>query len=183
MMHVREFVYDHVQGLVHFVAFCTGRVPVHRFRLLVYRRLLRVQIGVRSSVHWRTVFYRPRGVVIGDHSIIGNDVFLDGRRGIRIGDNVNIGGHVQIFTMEHEPDSDTFAASGGEVRIEDFAYIGSRATILPGVVIGRGAVVAAGAVVTKDVGEGLIVGGVPAKVIRKRGSALRYQLDYHHPFQ
>lgn len=182
-MQMREVVYDYVHGFIHFVAFCTGRVPVHRFRLFVYRRFLRVQIGEHSSVHWRTVFYRPHGVVIGEHSIIGNDVFLDGRRGIRIGANVNIGGHVQIFTMEHDPDSDTFAATGGEVRIGDLAYVGSRATILPGVVIGRGAVVAAGAVVTKDVGEGLIVGGVPAKVIRKRESALKYRLDYHHPFQ
>lgn len=182
-MQIRDAVYDHVHGLIHYVAFCTGRVPIHRFRLLVYRRLLRVQIGARSSVHWRTVFYRPHGVVIGDHSIIGNDVFLDGRCGIRIGANVNIGGHVQIFTMEHDPDSDTFAATGGEVSIEDHAYIGSRATILPGVAVGKGAVVAAGAVVTKDVEAGSIVGGVPAKAIRKRGSALRYRLDYHHPFQ
>nr|WP_186317639.1 DapH/DapD/GlmU-related protein [Curtobacterium sp. 9128] len=90
---------------------------------------------------------------------------------------------MQIFTMEHDPDSDTFAATGGEVRIEDHAYIGSRATILPGVVVGVGAVVAAGAVVTKNVESGMIVGGVPAKIIRKRASSLKYRLDYHHPFQ
>lgn len=180
---MKSRIYDFVHGAIHFAAFCVGRVPNHAFRIGVYRALFGVKIGSRSSIHWRTVFYRPAGVSLGNNSIIGNDVFLDGRSGIVIGDNVNIGGDVRIFTMEHDPDDDGFAATGASVVVHDYAYIASGATILPGVEIGRGAVVAAGAVVTKNVPDGKIVGGVPAKIIRDRGSKLHYTLRYHHPFQ
>jgi maltose O-acetyltransferase len=64
------------------------------------------------------------------------------------------------------------------VVIEDHAWLGTRAMVLPGVTVGRGAVVAAGAVVTKDVPPYTIVGGVPARVIGQRTTDLRYQFDY-----
>jgi acetyltransferase-like isoleucine patch superfamily enzyme len=166
-----------------FGAFVIGRIPVHALRLWWYRHLLGMSIGPRTSFHWRAAFYAPGGIGIGAHSIIGNDAFLDGRRGITIGDNVNIGGHVQIFTLEHDPDDRAFATKGGPVVIGDRAYIATRATILPGVTIGEGAVVAAGAVVTKDVAPFAMVGGVPAKFLRWRSTELDYSLDFHHPLQ
>nr|WP_277350429.1 acyltransferase [Rhodococcus sp. BL-253-APC-6A1W] len=134
-------------------------------------------------MHWRTVFFHPPGVDIGNNSIIGNDCFLDGRRGLKIGDNVNIGGHVHIFTLEHNPHASDFGVQGGAVNIGDYAYVASRATILPGVTVGKGAVVAAGAVVTKDVQPYRIVGGTPAREIGDRTSDLQYALNYHLPFQ
>ena len=134
-------------------------------------------------MHWRTVFFDPSGVAIGRNSIIGNDCFLDGRRSLRIGENVNIGGHVQIFTLEHDPQSPDFGVQGGPVVIDDYVYVASRATILPGVTIGRGAVIAAGAVVTRDVPPFKIYGGVPAREIGDRTEELRYRLDFHLPFQ
>ena len=70
------------------------------------------------------------------------------------------------------------------VEIGDFVFIGPRAIILPGVKIGRGAVVAAGAVVTKDVSEYMVVGGVPAEVIGERGvKDLNYRLGRARLFQ
>jgi maltose O-acetyltransferase len=69
------------------------------------------------------------------------------------------------------------------VVIEDYASIGSRALILSGVHIGRGAVVAAGAVVTHDVPPCMLVGGVPARVIRSRSRDLHYKLGYAKRFQ
>ncbi|WP_091122287.1 acyltransferase [Nocardioides terrae] len=142
-----------------------------------------MRIGAHTSFHWRATFYQPDGVRIGAHTIIGNDCFLDGRRTLVIGDNVNIGGHVQIFTLEHNPDAHDFAVQGGPVVIGDRAYVATRATILPGVTIGEGAVVAAGAVVTKDVAPYAIVGGVPAKFLRERSRDLDYVLDFHLPLQ
>ena len=65
---------------------------------------------------------------------------------------------------------------GGPVVIKDWVYIGSRVTILPEVVIGEGAVIASGAVVTRDVDPWTIVGGVPAKFIRNRPK-VNYTLD------
>lgn len=170
------------RGAKLYAAFLVGRVPNHALRLAVYRRL-GMRIGDRTSVHWRCVFFGIEGVRVADHSIIGNDCFLDGRRGLTIGRNVNIGGHVHVFTMEHDPQDARFAAVGGPVTIEDRAYVASRSTVLPGVTIGEGAVVAAGAVVTKDVEPYTIVGGVPAKVIGKRTRDLTYELDFHLPFQ
>jgi len=171
------------RGFVLFFAILTGLVPWHAFRLWVYRSLLGVRIGRGSSIHWRTGWYAPNGVSIGNHTIVGIDVFLDGRYGITVQDNVNIGGETAIFTAEHNPQDPHFAMVGGPVVIEEYVYVGSRSTILPGVTLGKGAVVAAGAVVTKSVPEYTIVGGVPARKIGERTRNLRYQLDFHLPFQ
>lgn len=180
---VRARVSPLLQGWRLYGAFVIGRVPIHVVRLFWYRNVLGMHVGTRTSIHWRAVFYRPERVSIGDHTIIGNDVFLDGRRQITIGDNVNIGGHVQVFTLQHDPDDPDFGTEGGPVVIGDRAWVASRATILPGVTIGQGAVVAAGAVVTKDVAPYAVVGGIPAKFLRERSRDLRYTLDFHQPLQ
>ncbi|MBY6683241.1 acyltransferase [Rhodococcus sp. BP-316] len=140
-------------------------------------------MGRNTSLHWRAAFFAPEGVAIGSNSIIGNDCFLDGRSGLIIGNNVNIGGHVQIFTLEHDVQAKDFGVDGGPVEIGDRVYIASRSTILPGVAIGEGAVVAAGAVVTRNVEPFTIVGGVPARKIGERNPAINYTLGYHLPFQ
>src|SRR3990167_2794487 len=75
---------------------------------------------------------------------------------------------VIIYNSEHDINSEDFEPIYGEVEIEDYVFIGPRATILPGVKIGKGAIVAAGAVVTKDIPEFAIVVGVPAQVIGER---------------
>lgn len=182
-MPIVRMIADAVRGFRLFAAFVVGRVPVHRVRLFVYRHVFKVSIARGASVHWRTVFFAPEGVKIGRNSIIGNDCFLDGRSGIDIGENVNIGGHVQIYTLEHAPDSEDFGTQGGPVVVGDRAYIATRATVLPGVTIGEGAVVAAGAVVTRDVPPYTVVGGVPAVKIKDRARNLNYELGYHMPFQ
>ena len=170
-------------GLKLFLAFTLGRIPIHTLRLFGYRHIFGVKIGRSTSVHWRLVFFEPSGVSIGSNSVVGNDCFLDGRRGLKVGNNVNIGGHVQVFTLEHNPQAPDFGVQGGPVVISDRAYVATRSTILPGVTIGEGAVVAAGAVVTKDVEPFTIVGGVPARKIGDRSRDLDYVLDYHLPFQ
>lgn len=183
MMSFLRMVADSVRGFRLFAVFVVGRIPVHKFRVIMYRHVFKVSIESGASIHWRTVFFAPEGVNIGRNSIIGNDCFLDGRSGINIGSNVNIGGHVQIYTLEHAPDSETFGTKGGPVVIGDRAYIATRATVLPGVTIGEGAVVAAGAVVSRNVAPYTVVGGVPAKKIKDRTRDLNYELGYHMPFQ
>ena len=88
---------------------------------------------------------------------------------IRIGNNCLIGPDVGIYTAGHrlEPEGRTLDVYGMPITIGNDGWIGGHSTILPGVSIGDGAVVAAGAVVTKDVEPNTIVGGVPAKVIKK----------------
>jgi maltose O-acetyltransferase len=122
-------------------------------------------------------------IQIGNNCIINPDCLLDGRVGkIIIKDNVDIARGTWIFTLEHDPHSDYHETVSGDVIIEDHVWIASRVTILPGVTIGRGCVVAAGAVVTKDMPEMSIVGGIPAKIIGKRNSKLLYNINYFPPF-
>jgi maltose O-acetyltransferase len=160
----------------------TGYVPSHRYRNFIYRRVLGLRLSPESCIHWRARFFRPEGVSIDAYTTIGNDIFLDGREGITIGKCVNLAGEVMIFTQEHDVQSPTFAVTGGPVVIEDYVYLGSRVVVLPGVRIGYGAVVASGAVVTKDVPPYTIVGGVPARKIGDRTHDLQYRLGQPRRF-
>jgi len=104
---------------------------------------------------------------------------LDGRKyPIRIGCDVSIGPEATLITLEHDPQSASFADRGGNVSIGDRAWICYRAIILPGVTIGEGAVVAAGAIVTKDVDPYTIVAGSPAKPVGTRTKDLRYRCEF-----
>jgi acetyltransferase-like isoleucine patch superfamily enzyme len=122
---------------------------------------------------------KNKQISIGRNSIINSYCMLDGRGAeIRIGDCVDIARETNIFTLDHDPNSDAHDVRGAEVVIEDYVWIASRVTILSGVTIGRGAVVAVGAVVTKNVPPMTIVAGVPAKKIGKRNSKLHYTPRY-----
>lgn len=174
--------YRNLQGFALFVLTLAGLIPSHAVRHWVYT-LFGVKQGQGTIIHWQARFFGPSGIWIGDHSSIGNNAFLDGRRGLTIGSYVATGAEIMIYTLQHDIDSPDFAARGGPVIIKDYVYIGPRAIILPGVVIGRGAVVAAGAVVTKDVPPFTVVGGVPAHFIRNRRQDLNYRPDVPVPFQ
>lgn len=158
-----------------------GYAPSHRLRNFFYRRA-GMTLPRSSSIHWRAEFYAPEQIVIGEHTVVGDSAFLDGRSGLRIGANVNLGSHVSIYTRQHDIDAPDFAEVGAPVEIEDYAYIGSHAIVLPGVTIGRGGVVGAGSVVTKDVAPFTLVAGVPARFVRRRAETLTYQLGYAKRF-
>ena len=113
-------------------------------------------------------FYYPPNISIGEDTIIGENAVLDGRDKLTIGNHVDMATEVMIYNGQHDVDDEVFKAVNAPVIIEDYVFIGPRAIILPGVKIGTGAVVGAGAVVTKDVEAFAIVGGVPAKLIRER---------------
>jgi acetyltransferase-like isoleucine patch superfamily enzyme len=126
----------------------------------------------------------PKNIFIAANSIVNQKVLIDGRGGnVKIGKNVDIAQETNIWTLQHDVHSDTHNSVGGPVIIEDYAWIASRVTILPGITIGRGAVVATGSVVTKDVAPMDIVAGVPARKIGKRNSKLLYTLNYRPKFR
>lgn len=158
-----------------------GYIPSHRVRKALYRRA-GFRIADSSSLHWRAEFYAPEGIRVGEYCTIGDTCFLDGRSGLVIGNCVNIGSHVSIYTREHDVDSPDFAETGSAVMVGDYAWIASHAVVLPGVSIGEGAVVAAGALVAKSVPPYTIVGGVPAGPIGTRSRDLRYRLGYAKRF-
>ena len=150
--------------ILNFVS-CT--IPLHSIRKLFYRAA-GVKIGKDSFIHMGARFYFPSGVSIGDGTVIGDHCFMDGRALLRIGNKVDIASDVMIYNSEHDIDSDGFDPVEEPVEIEDYVFIGPRAIILPGVKIGKGAIIGAGAVVTKDVAPFKVVGGVPAKEIGER---------------
>ena len=126
----------------------------------------------------------PRNISIGSHVVINKSVMLDGRGAeLIIGDNVDIAQETNIWTLEHDVNDPNHREVPGKVVIEDHVWIASRVTILPGVHIGRGAVVASGAVVTQNVAPMAIVGGIPAKVIGQRKNPLTYIQKYTPFFQ
>ena len=146
-----------------------GCIPSHLIRNGVYR-LAGIKIGKHSTFHMWANFFDPRNITVGEDSIIGNNIFIDGREKVTIGNHVDIASEVMIYNSEHKLDSEIFEAVEEPVKINDYVFIGPRVIIMPGVTIGRGAVVAGGAVVTKDVPDFAIVGGVPAKVIGERNN-------------
>ena len=153
-----------------------GGVPSHHFRRFFYR-LFGIKIGRGSAIHMGAKFYNTFNIKIGEDSIIGEDAVLDGRGMLTIGNHVDIASEVMIYNAEHDVRDPSFRAICAPVVIEDYVFVGPRAIILPGVTIKKGAVVGAGAVVTKDVEENMIVGGVPAKHIGDRNvKDLNYRL-------
>ena len=114
----------------------------------------------------------PYNIELGDHSDIGFKAQIHGK--VKIGNDVMMGPEVSIWTRNHVmervdiPMIDQGASSEKPVTIGNDVWICSRAIILPGVNVGNGAVIGAGAVVTKDVPEYAVVAGNPAKIIRFR---------------
>lgn len=158
-----------------------AHVPVERIRLFYYRRILKITIGSRTHVSMRqfiTGYPACSNVVIGDNCVINRNCYLDGRTGVHIGNNVNVSFESCLLSLHHDHNLPNFPAIGGVVTIKDHAWIGARAIILPGVTIGEGAVVAAGAVVAKDVGDFEVVGGVPARQIGLRNREIGYLTEF-----
>jgi acetyltransferase-like isoleucine patch superfamily enzyme len=144
-------------------------------------RLSGMKIGEGSFIMKRNYFMNANLISIGKHSHINTQCILDGRGGITIGSSVSISHRVNIMTGSHDYKSPNFQGIFKPIVIEDYAWIGVGATILQSVTIGRGAVVCAGAVVTKDVPAFAVVAGVPAKTIGSRPENLDYECKWDVP--
>jgi acetyltransferase-like isoleucine patch superfamily enzyme len=177
-----QFMLDVKNFLFNLLMYCHNHIvthiPSHVIRRSFLHQFMRLDMGEGCATLLGLKLYTRGQVSIGSHSVIDRDCTLDGRGGITIGQNVNLAPEVMVLTASHDPDSDDFGGIVKAVVIEDYVWVATRAMILPGVRIGRGAVVGAGSVVTKDVAAGTIVAGNPAKVIRERKGNQVYQLDY-----
>lgn len=150
--------------------------PFHCIRNIILKPFLGRR-GRSVEICRHVEFTDPRKVYIGNHTTINKDVLLDGRGGkLIIGSSVDIAQECNIWTLQHDYNDPDYKAVGADVIIKDYVWLASRVTVLPGVTIGKGAVIATGAVVTKDVPPFAIMGGIPAKKIGERSYDLRYQL-------
>lgn len=142
-------------------------------------------MGCDPNVDRGAYFGSGVGVRVGDRSGIGAESLILGS--VTIGDDVMMGPRCIIISNEHEFEDRTRPINrqgmrpNAPVEIGDDVWIAAGVTILPGVRVGRGAVLAAGTVVTRDVPKYAIVGGAPAKVLRYRGDHAQHPLEQAAP--
>lgn len=148
-------------------AFVGGRLRVKILRIAGFR------IGEKSVIMGKPRFIGSGNFVknlkVGRLAFVNVDCFFDLAAPIMIGENVSIGPQAMFITGAHEIGDEDNRCGGLEPRpiiIGDGVWLGARCIVLPGVSIGRGAVVAAGAIVTKDVPANTMVAGVPARVMK-----------------
>ena len=145
-----------------------NKLPFHYIRYVFYKFIFLVKINNSATILRNVKLLYPSNIVIGHNSIINWNVLIDGRGSeVIIGNNVDIAPEVNIWTLQHNPDSEVHGVKSAEVIIEDFCWIGNRAIILPGVKLAEGTVIAAGSVVTKSTNSYCLYAGVPAKKIRE----------------
>ena len=155
-----------------------ANTPIAALRYAYYRAVCGFKVP-KSSAIWMGAQFTGGAldqIVIGERCSIAYDSFWVAGAPIIIKDNVVTGHRVEFYTSDHDPDDPAFTRRNAPIVIEDYVFIGSRAIILKDVKIGRGAVVAAASVVTKDVPPFAIVAGNPAKVLRFRAST---EFIYH----
>ena len=170
----------------------TAGSPVHEVMHRLSQEAIRITLRLNGSYHTpeevveimseltgRKVdesfrLFPPFNTDCGKNLVFGKRVFVNSgckfqdQGGITIGDDVLIGQNVVIATLNHAMDPDSRGDMDPKpVHIGNKVWIGANATILPGVSIGEGAIVAAGAVVTKDVAPLTVVAGIPAKIIKR----------------
>jgi maltose O-acetyltransferase len=166
----------HFQAALHIVQQVSRVLPQFHFNRLrtAMWRVAKLEIGEGSVVmgdlllsgagDWRSLFK------VGKHTYISGPLRINFGGPVSIGDGVNIGHDCLFVSVDHEI-GDPWRRAGPSTHrsivIEDGVWVASRVVVLPGVTIGKGAVVAAGAVVASDVPAHVLVGGVPAKVLRK----------------
>lgn len=155
-----------------FVNGVLSNFPSRRIRHHVLR-LFGMKIAKNVRFYQGYHIRNPKGISIADGVSVGPKVLLDGRCGLTIGKDAVIAYEAIIWTLNHDYNDIHFCGKGGPVTIGPLAWICSRSIILPGITIGEGAVVASGAVVTKNVLPYTVVGGIPAKTI-----GIRERKDY-----
>lgn len=164
------------------VAYNIGRLHGLRLRIFLYRKI-GMKIGQNCVIRRGVYLGSPNELEVGDGSFIGRaSLYCTG--GVTIGKNVNVSDGAVIITAKHDVNSPAFEALYEPITVCDWAWIATNAIVLAGVTIGEGAVVAAGAVVTRDIAPYSVVGGNPAKVIgeRKKQAFTYVPGNYHPPF-
>ena len=152
-------------------------IPIRILRKTWLKLFLRMKIGKKTFIDMGSYYMSPWNIEVGNYTHINRGCFIDGRGGIKIGNNVSLSHKVSLVTGSHDINSIDNKYVKKEILIDDYVFVGINATILQGVHIGKGAVVCAGACVTKNLEPYGIYGGVPAKKIGERIRDLDYKCD------
>lgn len=176
---VYRWLNSYMYGYMRTNIILVGKIPSHRIRKFLYKYIFRMKIKRETIICGGAEIRSPWNIKIGKSTIASNCI-LDGRGGIEIGDNVVFGSGVHVWTEEHDVNDPWFRVMSQNrqpVIVKDRAWVCSDVTLLPGVIIGEGTVVAARGCVTKACDDYGIYAGVPAKKISERNRELEYNLD------
>lgn len=179
--------YSLLNGFERYIIIQTGLIPGHHIRDFIYKHIFQVRMSKGSVIYYGAELRGWYNLSLSPGAIVGDKCTLDARRGyIKIGENVQLGNEVKLWTGSHDMNDPYFRSLPGKrgpIEIEDYVWIGPSVTVLHSVKIGKGAVISAGSVVTKDVEPFSIMAGIPAKKIGERNHDLRYDLSkFHVPF-
>lgn len=163
----RFYFYNHV----------VGRLPGYGLRHAYLRRVLGYEIADGAAVHMGC-FVTGETISIGPRSVVNRGCYLDGRGGLTLGADVSVSPQCYLLTLTHDVRDPGFGAVPGPVVLADRSWLGVRAVVLPGRTVGRGAVVGAAAVVTKDVPPLEIVAGNPARPVGRRPAEPTHTLHW-----
>lgn len=172
-------LYGYLYGLTRYNIIMVGKLPSYHLRNWLYRLVFNMKITGKTVVFGGCEFRSPWNFY-ADNCVISNNCILDARNGIKIGQNVVLGSGVHIWTEEHDVNDKRFRVlekNAQPVVIEKNAWICSDSTILPGVHIEEGCVLASKGCATKDCAAFGIFGGVPAKKIGDRNNEIDYELS------
>ena len=175
----KNAIFSFFNGYERYMMIQTGFIPSHTIRDIIYKKIFLVRMDSKAIIYYGAEIRGAYNLILKKGAVIGDRCVLDARRGgIIVGENVQLGNSVCLWTGSHNYNDPYFRSTAqkrGPITIGNRSWIGPGATILHSVNIGEGAVIAAGAVVTKDVEPFSIVAGIPAKKIGIRNSTLKYE--------
>ena len=144
----------------------------------LFQRVFGLNRACRWSVHFTSRVMHPAHLEVHPSSrlsfAVSGGCYIQATNGIRIGANTIFAPGVKLISANHDPESLDCGAPAAPIVIGSRCWIGANAVVLPGVALGDGVIVGAGAVVTRSFPPGAVVGGVPARLLRQRdGAAVR----------
>lgn len=186
-LHLKSTIYSYLSGFERYILIKIGYIPSHHIRDFFYRNVFKVNMAKGSVIYYGAELRGQYNLTLMKGAIVGDRCTIDARRGfIRIGRNVQLGNNVNLWTGSHDMNDPYFRSMPGKrgpIIIEDYVWIGPGATVLHSVKIGKGSVIAAGSIITKDVEPFSVMAGVPAKKIGERNHDMKYDLSkFHIPF-
>ncbi len=186
MPQSKELPYSELDRNLHILWECLDKTPYGMncefaipLRQAIAKKLFK-KCGDGFVANENCKFNFGNNIELGDNVSWNSGCYIDAKGGVKMGNHVMLTENVTIFTHTHS-EHDHMQRTYKSVEICDYAKVYTAATILPGVTIGKGGVVATGAIVTKDVDEFTLVAGIPAKPLRKRnfdGSELEKMNQY-----
>ena len=159
-----------------------ANVPLHWVRRLYYLYCMRFTLSKTATINLGVRFYCAGGFEMKENATVNENCSIDNRGRVCLGENSALASGVTILTTDHDPRNTAFFARSRGVVIDCHAFVCTGATILPGVTVGKGSMIGACSVVTKNVPPYAIVAGNPARTIGYRPENLSYNTYYRRMF-